>query len=139
MDETRYKFIDELTSDVIFEAYGREKRDLLTNAAHALFDVICKQSEIKPEKELKIEVDGTNSEDLLFNWLQSLIAQVDIEEMFFSKFTIVELTDTKLTAFIYGESITPKKGETVVKAVTYHQFKLEKTASGWMCRVSLDI
>lgn len=135
----KYKFIDNITSDVLFEAYGKELKDVFTNAAEALSTVICKTDLIKPEKEVKIEVNGTSGEDLMINWLQAIIAHVDIEEMFFVKFTITEIDETHLVAYVGGETVTPEKGETVVKAVTYHQFKFEKTDDGYMCRVSLDI
>ena len=44
-----------------------------------------------------------------------------------------------LKAKCYGEPITPEKGETVVKAVTYYKYKFEKTKQGYKVRVSLDI
>ena len=135
----RYKFIDNITSDVVFEAYGRELKDVFTNAAEALSSVICKVGQVRPEKDVKIEVEGDSVEDLMINWLQAIIANVDIESMFFSKFTITEISPTRLVAFASGESISPAKGSTVVKAVTYHQFRFEKTKDGYLCRVSLDI
>lgn len=135
----KYKFFDDMTSDVIFEAYGETLKDVFTNAAEAMFHFICKADQIETKEERKIEVEAETKEDLMVNWLQSLIAAVDIEEMFFSKFTITAISDTKLTAFIYGEPVSPEKGETVVKAVTYHQFKFEKTPEGYKARVSLDI
>jgi SHS2 domain-containing protein len=135
----KYRFFDEMTSDVIFEAYGETLKDVFANAAEAMFHFICKLDQVQPTQEKKIEVQGTSPDDLMINWLQALIAAVDIEAMFFSKFTITDITDTKLTAFVYGEPVTPEKGETVVKAVTLHQYKFEKTPEGYMCRVSLDI
>ena len=71
--------------------------------------------------------------------LNRLIAEVDIEEMFFSNFKITDITPTQMTGFVYGEPIAPEKGETLVKAVTYHQYKFEKTADGYKVRVSFDI
>jgi SHS2 domain-containing protein len=135
----RYKFIDNITSDVVFEAYGKELKDVFTHAADALSTMICKVKLVKPKKEIKIEVNGDSAEDLMINWLQSIIANVDIESMFFSKFTITEISDRHLVAFAYGEDISPEKGNTVVKAVTYHQFSFKKTEDGYVCRVSLDI
>jgi len=35
--------------------------------------------------------------------------------------------------------MTPEKGETVVKAVLYYGFRLEKTEKGYKARVGLDI
>ena len=135
----KYKFIDNITSDVVFEAYGGTEKDMFINAAHALFEIICKKELIESKEEVEIEVNGTDIDDLLYNWLQTLIAEVDIEEKFFFKFIITEFSNKKIKATIYGEEITPEKGETVVKAVTYHQFKVKKTKDGWMCRVAVDI
>ena len=38
-----------------------------------------------------------------------------------------------------GESMKPELGETVVKAVTYYEYKLEKIKKGYKVTVSLDI
>lgn len=135
----KYKFFDEITSDVMFEAYGKDLKEIFANAAEAMFTIICKLDKIEPKEERKVEVEADGVEDLMINWLQALIAEVDIEEMFFSKFKITDITPTSLTAFVYGESIEPEKGETLVKAVTYHQYKFEKTDDGYKVRVSFDI
>ena len=135
----KYKFFDDMTSDVIFEAYGETLKDVFTNAAEAMFHFICKLDQVEPNEEKKIEVEAESVEDLMVNWLQALIAAVDIEGMFFSSFKITDISEKKLTAFVYGEPVTPEKGETVVKAVTYHQYKFEQTPDGYVCRVSLDI
>lgn len=135
----KYRFFDEITSDVMFEAYGRDLKELFANAAEAMFTIICKLDMVEPEEERKVEVRADSVEDLMINWLQALIAKVDIDEMFFSKFKITDIDDTHLTAFVYGEQIAPEKGETLVKAVTYHQYKFEKTPDGYKVRVSFDI
>lgn len=135
----KYRFFDDITSDVVFEAYGATLKDVFINAAEAMFSVMCKMDSIAPRDERRIDVDADSVEDLMVNWLQSLIASVDIEEMFFSKFTITEIDETHLTAFVYGQSVSPELGQTVVKAVTYHQFDFRKTEQGYLCRVSLDI
>jgi SHS2 domain-containing protein len=133
----KYKFLDEITSDVMFEAYGATTKEIFENAAEALFTVIC--HDVKPEQSKMIEVKGEDLADLMFNWLQYLIAMVDIEEMFFSRFEIIEIDDKHIKAKISGETTSPEKGETVVKSVTLHQYKFEKTEYGFLARVSCDI
>ena len=59
--------------------------------------------------------------------------------MFFSKFEIIEISDKRLKAKVYGEKISSSKGKTVVKAVTYYKFKLEKVKDKYTARVSCDI
>jgi len=135
----KYKFIDDLTSDVLFEAYGKDLKEVFLNAAEALMSVICQPGKTKPEKPIEAEVEGKNPGELMHNWLQELIARVDIEVMFFSKFEILEISEKHLKARIWGEEADPAKGETVVKAVTYYKYKFEKTPEGFLVRASLDI
>ncbi len=135
----KYKFVDRITSDVMFEAYGADFKQLLENAAEALSKVICKIDKVAPKKTVKITASGNDEKDLLFNWLQQIIAAVDTNEMFFSKFKITKLEKNKLEAEISGEEMTPEKGETVVKAVTYFNYKLEKDKKGYKATVALDI
>lgn len=135
----KYKFIEDLTSDVMFEAYGKTLEEVFVNAALAMFSVICQIKKIKAKKVKEVEVMAKDVEELMINWLQALISLVDTESMFFSKFEISEITEKKLKAKCYGEDITAKKGETVVKAVTYYKYKFEKTNKGYIVRISLDI
>ncbi|MBN1156303.1 archease [Candidatus Woesearchaeota archaeon] len=135
----KYKLIDSITSDVMFEVYGKNLKELFANAAEALFSVICKIEEIEPKSEKEVELSAESIDELFIEWLQELIAMVDVEEMFFSSFVIEEINENRVLARIRGEPIIPEKGSTVVKAVTYHKFKLEKTKSGFRATVSFDI
>jgi SHS2 domain-containing protein len=135
----KYKFIDDLTSDVVFEAYGKGLNELFENAAFALFSVICQVEKIKPEIEKGIEVEGKDVKDLMFNWLQKLIEVVDIDNLFLSKFKVKDIEKTRMKAVCQGEEANPEKGGTLVKAVTYYKFNLEKTKKGYKVTVSLDI
>ncbi|MFH1063850.1 MAG: archease [Candidatus Woesearchaeota archaeon] len=135
----KYKFFDKITSDVLFEAYGKDLAEVFVNAAEAMFSVMCKIEQVEAKEGHTVEVRSDSTEGLMVEWLQTLIAEVDIQEMFFSRFEIIEIDETHLKATIHGESISAEKGETVVKAVTYHQYEFKKTEYGYMCRVSLDI
>ncbi|MFH1637684.1 MAG: archease [Candidatus Woesearchaeota archaeon] len=134
-----YKFLNDLTSDVMFEAHGKDLKELFENSAMAMFSVICQLKKVEAVNAADIEVEAENASELLFSWLQALIAKVDIDEMFFSKFSIIEMDEKHLKAKAYGEPISPEKGGTVVKAVTNYGFKLEKSPEGYKAVVSLDI
>lgn len=135
----KYKFIDDLTSDVVFEAYGKGLGELFENAAFALFSVICQVEKIEPMIKKTVDVMGRDVKDLMFNWLQEMIGVVDLERLFLSKFDIKEISNTHVKADCYGEEADPKKGGTLVKAVTYYKFNVEKTGKGYKVTVSLDI
>jgi len=134
----KYKYLQGvITSDVMFEAYGKTPREVFENAAIAMSETIC--HDVESRISIRVRVKGKNLKDLLYNWLQELIAQIDIEEMFFSKFKILKITETELEAELFGEPITPEKGETVVKAVTYHGFDLRIKKDRYVATVSVDI
>ncbi len=135
----KYKILDKITSDVMFEVYGKDKKELFSNVAEALFSVISEIKEVKPKEKITVKVKGKDLKDLLYNWLQELIALVDIEEMFFSKFDIKKITDKELEAEIVGETTSKEKSGTVVKAVTYFEFKIEKTNKGYKAVYAVDI
>ena len=79
----KYKFIEDLTSDVLFEAYGKNLKELFSNAASALFSIICQLDKVKAKKVKKVEVKANDLSELMFNWLQKLISLVDTDELFF--------------------------------------------------------
>jgi SHS2 domain-containing protein len=135
----KYKFIEDLVSDVMFEAYGKDLPELFANAAMALFSVICQIDKVSQKEVREIEVSAENLEDLMFNWIQELIITVDTEGLFFSRFEITEIDEKHLKARCYGQEASPEFGETVVKAITYYKYKLERTKEGYKVRITLDI
>jgi SHS2 domain-containing protein len=135
----KYKFIKDLTSDVAFKAYGLTFKELLENSALALSEVMCDITKVKNVRKIQIHAEGSNKEDLLFDWLQQIIAEVEIQQIFLSKFKIKEINDNKLIAECYGEDISNEKQKTHVKAVTNYLFKLENEKEKIIATVSLDI
>jgi SHS2 domain-containing protein len=135
----KYKFIDDLTSDVLFEAYGKDLKGLFENSAVALSSVICDVEKVEKQKSFSVEFQGESVEDLMINWLQEIIALVDTEEIFLSGFEISEIDEKHLKANLYGEPISPEKAGVVVKGVTYYKLKIEKTKKGLKATISLDI
>jgi len=137
-----YKFVDDLTSDVMFEAEGEDLAELLNQASLALFEIVCQREKIEPREFVEIEARGDNPKDLLHEWLSALLTESDSREMFFSKFEIEVRKDKNgfiATGRAWGEPYSPDKSETVVKGITYYKFGVEKTKEGWKARVVCDI
>ena len=99
----KYKIIDDLTSDVMFEAYGKGLKELFENAAEAMFSIICKVDKVEKKKPIKVKVDADGVEDLMIKWLQELIAVVDTEEMFLSKFNIKNIDEASKCNLLWDE------------------------------------
>lgn len=136
-----FKFLDITTSDVAFEAYGKELNELFANSALAMFEVMVNTKQIKPQIEKNVKIQSRDLEGLLFEWLNELLVFYGAENLAFSKFELkIDEENFKLEGKCLGEEINPEKHETKteVKAATYHKMEIEKNEI-WKARVILDI
>ncbi len=137
----KYRFLEDLTSDVLFESYGSTLEELFENSAEGLFSVICEIDKIEPKEKIEFEFEGKNLEDALYYFLSNLLAESEINEVFLCKFKI-EIQESeegyKGKVVALGEKITPEKGGTVVKGITNYKFKVWKNGK-YKATVSCDI
>jgi len=129
------------TADIGFEAFGATREEVFVNAARALVDLIVDLSSIRPREELQIEVSGPDPASLLINWLSEILYLQDGENWLLGDFEVRSLEDTAIIAAARGEKFDPARHQAklLVKAITYHQLALEKTAQGWRAQVFVDI
>jgi len=73
----------------------------------------------------KINLSSLNQETLLIDFLNKILTLSDIEGAVFPVATIQKLTDNKIEAEITGYPV--ERFDKEIKAVTYHQLKIEKT------------
>jgi SHS2 domain-containing protein len=128
-------------ADIGFEAFGSTREEVFANAARALFHLIVDLDSIEPRDDVLVEVEGSDPASLLVNWLSELLYLNDAEGWLFSEFEVERLDDRSLTARARGEKFdrTRHRAKLQVKAITYHQLELERTAEGWHARVYVDI
>jgi SHS2 domain-containing protein len=131
----------EHTGDIGVKIFGATLKELFENAAFALFDVMTDIKKIEPHAGQEIIVKADDFEELLVNWLSELNFLFQTEFKLFSQFEITEIDYNNLKATAFGEKIDPKRHEieTEIKAVTFHQLKIELTPDGWQGRIIFDI
>ena len=137
----KFRFVDITTSDVAFEAYGKNLNELFANAALAMFEVIVNTKQVEPKVERKVSLEGNDLQSLMFNWLNELLIFVDSENLAFSEFDVkVDEEKFKLEAICKGEEMNREKHETRthVKACTMHKMEIKKNKI-WKAQVILDI
>ena len=128
-------------ADIGFAAFGSSREEVFANAARALFHLILDLDSVEPRTEVAVQVEGSDPASLLVNWLSELLYLNDAEGWLFSEFEVERLDDRSLTARARGEKFdrTRHRAKLQVKAITYHQLELERTAEGWHARVYVDI
>ena len=137
--DKEFEIIDH-TADVGIIAYGADIRQTFANAARALFSIITELEDVEEVLHRDIELNATDQESLLVQWLNELIYLFDVENIVFKRFDIFHLDQTRLKAIIYGEKIDKAKHKlkTGVKATSYHMLKVEKN-NGYKAQVIFDI
>ena len=131
----------EHTADVGFEALGATREEAFANAARALFHLIVDLETIVPRQETNLIVEGSDSAGLLVNWLSELLYLHDAQGWLFSEFVIRLTGERLLAATARGERFDAARHQAkmMVKAITYHQLSLQRSAEGWRARVYVDI
>jgi SHS2 domain-containing protein len=129
------------TADLGLRVRAADLDTLFAEAAEALFSVLVEDpATIEPREAVAITVAGDERDYLLFDWLRRLVFLFEVDHWLFRKFE-VRVTDTGLTATAWGEPVDRARHELSheVKAITYHELKVEPTPDGWLAEVIVDI
>jgi len=129
------------TADLGLRIRASNLPTLLAEAGRALFSVIVAGLEtVAPNEIVAIRVEGEVSELLLFDWLSELLYLYETRRILFTRFDVA-VTPEGVTAQAYGEPLDPARHmlDHEVKAITYHQLKLEQQPDGWLAEVIIDI
>jgi protein archease len=141
-----YRFLEEIgTADIAFEATGRDLPELFSDAADATMNVMIDNLDaIEPRETRHIELSNDEIDMLLFDFLQELIYLKDAE-LLLLRIRHMQMDEKDKKYFLKSEAV----GEPLdaarhhqradVKAVTLHDFSVEKKNGGWRARVLLDI
>jgi SHS2 domain-containing protein len=131
----------EHTADLGLRVTAPDLDTLFAEAATCLFSAVVEDlAAVRPQVEQAIEIAGTDREYLLFDWLRELLYRFDAEHLVFGQFE-VRVRDDGLSAKAWGEPLDPARHvlSHEVKAITYHELKVEQTPDGWLAEVIVDI
>jgi SHS2 domain-containing protein len=139
-----FKFLEH-TADIGIEAEAKNLEKVFADIALGMFEVMTSTKKIKRKIKKEIKIESEDLQALLYDFLEKFLILHDTENLMFSKFDVKKIQKEKdkwnLECEAWGEEFDPKKHEdrTLVKAVTYHEMKIEKTSKGWKAKVIVDI
>jgi len=131
----------EHTADIGFRARGRTLQELFESAAEALISIALDPENVQPVQRYTVEAQGEDREALLVNWLSEVLFLYDGRRIAMRRFRVLEMTPGRVRGEALGEPFDPARhhAKLIVKAVTYHQLRVEKDAAGWFADVYLDV
>ncbi len=135
----RFDFEDvEHTADWALHIRGRDWPQLLENAARGMESLFVSDLDRVPtETERTIELETYDSESLLVEWLSELAFMAEMERLVFPKVKFTEVTPVRLVAKVWGSRVPELSKH--IKAVTYHNLKIELTGEGFETTVVFDV
>ena len=131
----------EHTADLGLRATAPDLNTLVAEIGQCLVSAMVEDpASVQPAQEVRIELAGDNREFLLFDWLKEVLLRFETDHVLFAAFN-ANVTDSGLSATARGESYDPARHVLAheVKAITYHELKVERTDDGWLAEVIVDI
>lgn len=143
-----HKFeIIEHPADVGFIAYGGTLTEIFENAALAMCSLACAPEKIEERTSRNVSASEKDLESLLYAWLAEIVAIADADQLVFRRVEVTHIRHPEPNAtgevhgIAHGEPFDRARhaAGTYIKAVTLHQFVIERTADGYRARVFLDL
>jgi SHS2 domain-containing protein len=136
--------IFEHTADLGIRIRADNVDELFVDAAHGLFSVMVANPDlVHATEETTFQLRTDNIEELLHDWLSELVYTFYARRLVLADFQVqVRIAKAcELTATARGEPFDPGRHETdvEVKAITWHELKVEQLPDGWEAEVIVDI
>ena len=144
-------------ADIGIRAIAESLNSAFEEVALALTAIVTEPNNVAEVESVKIECSAENNELLLVNWLNSVIYEMAVRKMLFSRFEVridpapsdnsnlnirrCGVENLRLSATIWGEKINCKKHAPAVepKAVTYNQLSVKNENGNWIVQCVIDV
>ena len=136
----KYNLIDH-TADLGIHVFGSDEKELFSNAAMAMFDMITDIGTLEGSREHTVHVTGDDWPELMVNWLRELLYLWAGKEILLRRIDIISISehDLKARAFADPYDTTRHTIKNEIKAVTYHQITVDRGPSGWEAKIIFDV
>jgi SHS2 domain-containing protein len=138
--EIKYRMLKH-TSDVGIRVQGQDPKELYANAAFALFDLIADLNRVEIKETLRLEVEGSDRDDLMVSWLREVLYLFQASGYILREIEVREARETSIEAFGRGEKFDPDRHEIFrdIKGVIPNKCRTERTGDKWTAQVVFEI
>ncbi|NOX57074.1 MAG: archease [Planctomycetes bacterium] len=135
-----YEIFDH-TADIGLRVRAEQLEQLFEEAGRGLMAALIDNPEdVQPIEGQTIRVEGRELDYLMVDWLSELLFLFEQEARVFAQFR-VRIDEKGLTAAVRGERLDPDRHRVLqeIKAITYHNLKVEWQPGGWLAEIILDV
>ena len=133
-----YRFLEH-TADVKFRAEGSDLEELFISSAEALNEIIRGDIKILEQTTKSFEIEGSDDESLLYNFLEEFLFLLDSEDFLVASIKSIKVEEDKVFCKVVGDIAENYKFTNDVKAITYSEMFVRRKDDGFECQVVLDV
>lgn len=142
----KYRYLEH-TADALFLAFGRTDREMMSNAAEAMANVMYDLGRVQGTEKETVALRAKNLEELLHKFLEEIVFRIGTRRRLYNFFGINSLRkepktgELAMEAELRGEEINPEKHvlKTEIKAVSWHKFRVGREGDRWVAQALVDI
>ncbi|HUF43172.1 MAG TPA: archease [Verrucomicrobiae bacterium] len=141
MEHPKNYRLNKRQSEIAVRVVGNSQADLFANSAFALFDVMVEMQAIEARERLPLEIEGSDRDDLMVNWVRELLYLYQGSGYVLREFHIREVKDTVVKAEVAGEKIDPDRHEIKqeIASVAFHKSRMDKTGDQWTAHLIFEL
>lgn len=127
-------------ADIGIRGFGATKEEAFEQAALAMTAVITDPAIVEPRELVDVQCEAPDDELLFAEWLNSLIYEMAVRKMLFSRFA-ARLDGGRLSGQAWGEQVDTSRHHPAVevKGATYTELFVRKDNGGWLAQTVLDV
>lgn len=120
---------------------GGSYEEVLAAATAALTSCVIAPDSVRLREIRRVEATGDSPEEMLVRWLKGWLGLYVAEGFLVGETTRVEVAGNRVVGEARGEILDPERHRVrrEVKAVTYHQARVESKDGRWRGWVILDV
>ena len=131
----------EHASDIGLRVRGRTMRELFENAGRGMIELMLDPATVAPAGVRPVVATGDDPEMMLVAWLNEILFAFDADRFAPARAEVESVAEGKVCARLWGEAFDGSRHvvRNLMKAVTYHNLKVEQTGGGFQVSVIFDV
>ena len=129
------------TADLGFEVWGPDLPTLHAASVRALGSLCYERDAVEPREERFLSISGDTHEERLVAWLQEVYFLLESENWLTQDVATIRCCGDKIEGRVRGEAYDPERHtlHTEIKAITYHDMRVEQMEGEWRTTVIVDV
>lgn len=127
-------------ADVGVRGMGATVAEAFAAVACALVAAQVDLTTVQPSQPVEIVCRGTDVDDLLYVWLNTLISEMSVRRMVFARFDVA-VNENTLDAVAWGEPLSVERHHPAVevKGATYTGLNVRQDGDRWIAECVVDV